>query len=469
MINPFFFRRFPDGTGKIFVSNILSQWLVLSGEEELHSFVSGTHESSSNQELVSKGFVSEDRFAEKLFLNAAVLNLTKKFSKSLDKPSLVMVVPTLRCDHSCEYCQVSRAPLNSCTHDLEVDPEHLAHAIDSLANKIFKLEFQGGEPLLRQDFIVAIVEELRKLRRNSFDIVIATALGPEISREFLTWSLEQGVSFSISFDGFEDAHRRHRKSALFDSFERVKSQLDYLRSMGFGDKIGFVQTLTSFTVSSPPDRVVSSCDEYGISHLFSRPLAEYGFASTTKKNLSVPTDVLLSYLDGYLDIIIDRWDSNLPFFDHIFEIYLRNLFSPETNNYVDLQSPAGYGLNACIVNYSGHIFGSDEARMLYESTHNDLLPLAKLEGSSIVMNNLNEQSALLSRTFIETNPHCEVCAYQPFCGADPMHHLATQHDDVGLKPSSTFCQFSMGMFDLIVRKFENGKITNNMVSAWLNP
>jgi len=40
---------------------------------------------------------------------------------------------------------------------------------------------------------------------------------------------------------------------------------------------------------------------------------------------------------------------------------------------------------------------------------------------------------------------CSECAFEPFCGADPVYHYATQHDYVGKKPLSDFCYRHMAM------------------------
>ena len=117
------------------------------------------------------------------------------------KPSLIMVVPTLRCDHDCMYCQVSRAPLTSKKHDLTLTPEVIADAIDQIAAPNFKLEFQGGEPLLNFEMVKYIVLEAKKrnlsLNRN-LQFVIATTMSL-ITDEILDFCKEHKIIISSSF------------------------------------------------------------------------------------------------------------------------------------------------------------------------------------------------------------------------------------------------------------------------------
>ena len=56
-----------------------------------------------------------------------------------------MIVPTLRCDHDCRYCQVSRVPVNKPNYDLDEDYiSKILNFISSVSTDDIKIEFQGG-------------------------------------------------------------------------------------------------------------------------------------------------------------------------------------------------------------------------------------------------------------------------------------------------------------------------------------
>lgn len=83
----------------------------------------------------------------------------------LEGPSLHIFVVTLRCDHSCQYCQVSRAAVNASGFDMST--ADAAFALDRVfesPSPDLTIEFQGGEPALRFDLVREIVEQA--LRRN---------------------------------------------------------------------------------------------------------------------------------------------------------------------------------------------------------------------------------------------------------------------------------------------------------------
>src|SRR5436190_19650408 len=113
------------------------------------------------RELTAKHLVFDDESRAALDLlavkyrtrAAAVANLT----------GLHIFVVTLRCDHSCHYCQVSRQTEDKMAYDMTRE-----HADQALAlvfqspNPAIKIEFQGGEPLLNFGLIQYVVREAER-------------------------------------------------------------------------------------------------------------------------------------------------------------------------------------------------------------------------------------------------------------------------------------------------------------------
>src|SRR5947208_12264877 len=87
---------------------------------------------------------------------AAKYRTKKSFLQGFTK--LHIFVVTLRCDHSCHYCQVSRQTVNKGEYDMT--PEMADRAVDLMLESpspYITLEFQGGEPLLAFDLIKYVV------------------------------------------------------------------------------------------------------------------------------------------------------------------------------------------------------------------------------------------------------------------------------------------------------------------------
>src|SRR6266446_6029661 len=93
---------------------------------------------------------------------------------------LHMFVVTLRCEHSCQYCQVSRVTQDRDRFDMSEDTARRAIdcAFHSPAERL-KIEFQGGEPLLHFERIVQVVREAKSLAATAgraVDFVVASNL-----------------------------------------------------------------------------------------------------------------------------------------------------------------------------------------------------------------------------------------------------------------------------------------------------
>jgi sulfatase maturation enzyme AslB (radical SAM superfamily) len=91
-----------------------------------------------------------------------------RFAKRLHLPhqlNYVILVPTLRCNLSCGYCQVSRVNENAKGHDWDDETlEAVLAWLDRLETKDIKIEFQGGEPLLR----LGALDRVRTFARARF-------------------------------------------------------------------------------------------------------------------------------------------------------------------------------------------------------------------------------------------------------------------------------------------------------------
>lgn len=466
-ITPIFFRELKTSAAYV-VTNQLASWSILDNQTELHKLVAAPASLENIDHLIAQGLVIECNPAgKKAYALASETYLTKKYQTALRNPSLIMVVPTLRCDHKCAYCQVSRAPIDSDSHDQKLDPTAVASYIDSIADASFKLEFQGGEPLLAQSWLQELTIELRRLRGKSFDVVICSALGPAIKDDFLEWAIEEDVQFSVSFDGFHDLHKKIRPHiSIVDTASNTLRKALELRLRGI--RISFVATLTRQAIERGAQRFIESCLDSGLSRIYSRPLAEYGFAATTKSVLGFDTKNYLTFFIDLLDEQIIRFNTAHEFVDESTVLWIAKIFQPHLVRHVDAMSPAGYALSACLINYDGNVFGSDEARMLYESTKNSHLPIGKLTKDGFARSSTKFHLEVISNSFLEVKPHCDVCAYQPFCGLDPVGTIREQDDLRGNVPSLSQCQLTLGICDAIFERIHNKSLTTEMVYKWLS-
>ncbi|WP_422931600.1 His-Xaa-Ser system radical SAM maturase HxsB [Singulisphaera sp. PoT] len=383
--------------------------------------------------------------------------------------SLFMFVVSLRCDHSCPYCQVSRQSLDRQAYDMT--PEAADRAIDFLFQSpapAIKVEFQGGESLLNFPLISRVVEGVEARNRaegRDIQFVIATNLSP-ITDEMLEYCREHGIFLSTSLDGPKALHNQNRPRPGGDSHELAESGIHRAREFLGHDGVAALMTTTAASLAYPKEIV----DEYvrlGFSSIFLRPLSPYGFAVKTGLVRKYTVDEWLAFYRTTLDYIIELNHRGVPFREEYSSLILRKMLTPYPAAYVDLQSPAGIGISGLIFNYDGDIYASDEARMLAE-TGDRRFRLGNLMTDSFDDVMLSDTLLdVLSGTMTEGMPMCVDCGFQPYCGSDPVYHHATQGDAVGFKPSSGFCRKNMGVMRHLIRLIEDDGRAAAVLKAWI--
>lgn len=128
--------------------------------------------------------------------------------------------------------------------------------------------------------------------------------------------------------------------------------------------------------------------------------------------------------------------------EYLSSVILKKMLTNREPGYVDLTSPAGIGIGAIVYNYDGSVYASDEGRMLAEMG-DETFRLGHLATDSYEEIMTSEALlAPLEESFAPSAPMCSDCAFEPFCGSDPLYHYATTGDFLGRKPESDFCRRS---------------------------
>lgn len=419
-------------------------------------------------ELRSRHFLIDDDSSVAPELLA--IKLRTRYSRLSEFTGLHMFVVTLRCEHSCPYCQVSRQSEDKLKYDMT--PEIAAGAIDlalrSPAQNI-KLEFQGGEPLLNFDLIKFVVYEAKRRNQQhgkNLAFVIATNLAL-VSRDILKFCGEHSVHISTSLDGPKDLHNANRPRPGGNSYEKTIEGIRLVREMLGRDQVSALMTTTEASLS----RVKEIIDEYlalGFNGIFLRPLSPYGFAIKTKSYRAYNTERWLDFYKEGLEYIIGLNREGIPFVEYYASTVLKKMLSSDDPGYVDLMSPSGIGIGAVVYNYDGDVYASDESRMLAE------MGVDKFKLGKVLENSYEEIFSSpnlldpLEESFAYSVPMCNDCAFEPYCGADPVFHYALHKDYVGRKPESEFCSRNMETFRFLIKKMEGSKFVRQLFTKWAN-
>jgi radical SAM protein with 4Fe4S-binding SPASM domain len=121
-----------------------------------------------------------------------------------------------------------------------------------------------------------------------------------------------------------------------------------------------------------------------------------------------------------------------------------------------------------IYNYDGDVYASDEGRMLAEMGEK------KFRLGNVLTDKYEDivySDTLLDaieESFAASAPMCSECAFEPFCGSDPVYHYATQRDFVGKKPLSDFCHRHMAMSRHLITLMREDPEARDIFIDWVN-
>ena len=420
-------------------------------------------------DLRAKYFVSDTRSSDHLRVMASKYRTKKSFLEGFTKLHLFVV--TLRCDHSCPYCQVSRQSEDKTRYDMT--PEMAHRAVDLMLRvpaRAVTCEFQGGEALLNfplvQDIVLYATERNRSIGK-SINFVICTNLS-NLADAHLLFFKEHNVKISSSLDGPAFLHDHNRPCSRGSSHAFVERNLRRAQEALGRENVSVLMTTTKESLAYPREII----DEYvrlNLGSIVLRSLSPFGFATKTMKTIGYSSEEFVEFYKKGLDYIIGINRRGHSFAEGYATLILSKILTPFPNSYVDLQSPAGAGFSAVAYNYDGEVYASDEARMLAEMNDTSFRLGNVLENSYEQIFFGERMQAIAAASCNEALAGCADCALQPYCGADPVYHYATQGDMFGNRASSGFCKKNMAIIRHIIELLRQGNSeTEEIFWSWIH-
>lgn len=464
---PFKFERLDDED--VVITNFVGEFAFISREELSATVSKRLNPNSKTYSLLrSRHFIKE--VGDEASIALLGLKTRTKYSKLSNFTNLHIFVVTLRCDHSCPYCQVSRQSENKAAFDMTIDMAEKALAIVFRSpNPAIKLEFQGGEPLLNFDLVKHIVhraKEINESEQRNLQFVITSTLSL-VTDEILSFCKLHKIYLSTSLDGPEDLHNSNRPRPGRDSHARFVEGLERARSVLGYDAISALMTTSPASLTRVRD-IVDEYLKHGFGGIFLRHLSPYGFAIKTKSYGAYNVDRWLKFYEEGLDYIIELNKRGTRFTEEYAALLLTKMFTSNDPGYVDLMNPSGAGIAAVVFNYDGDIYASDESRMLREmgDTTFKIGALATSSYEDVFTNDV--LLSALEDSFTLSAPMCSDCAFEPWCGADPVFHHAMHGDVLGRKPESEFCKRTMGVVKLLLERMKSDPEVKTIFMGWAN-
>lgn len=469
MLFPLTFRRF--GPDTILLVNQVGEFHLLNSQD-FQRLVEGTLDINSDcfLDLKSKHFVYTSDESTAVRLLATKLRTKKGHLRNFTV--LHMVVTTACCNCNCHYCHASSSAPEDGPLNMSLETAHaVTDMIFQTPSPVTKIEFQGGESLVNWQvvkFIIEYAEQKNLTAKKSLEFVLCTNL-ILLTAEHLEYLQKHNVAISTSLDGPKELHDQHRVCRDgSSSYDRFKGKLSLVRST-LGDSYRCSPLLT-VTKSNLP-RLSEVVDEYvnmGFDGIFIRTLNPYGMAQSQWESLGYTPDEFIVAYKAAFDHIISLNRQGTFFTEYYAALLLSRILTPFSTGFVDLQSPSGAGISGVIYDYNGNVYPSDESRMLARVGDDHFLL------GNVHSNNYqdifggNKLRSLVANSVIETLPGCSGCAYQLYCGVDPIRYYVECGDEIGHRPTSDFCKKHMALFDFLIDVLASGdKTTADVLWSWL--
>ncbi len=467
---PFRFHRL-NNQKEVLVNEVGDHLVVPDGTT--HAIVTKTLSKENNPDiygdLIANFFISEEVIPPLIDVFATRYRTKKSFLEGFT--ALHLFVVSLRCEHTCHYCQVSRVTTDKGKFDMS--REHINKGIDFMLkspNPHVTMEFQGGEALLAFENIVYAVErtkELALLHNKTVTYVICTNLAV-VTEEILEYCKANDILISTSLDGPNYIHNENRRRPGKNSYELTIQGLELSRQIVGRDRVSALMTTTTLSLEHPVE-IVEEYYKQGFRNIFLRPISPYGFAVRNERKNKYETDKFLTFYKKALDRILEYNFNGEYFSEDYATIILKKILTPFPVGYVDLSSPTGSITNAIVFNYDGVVYASDESRMLAEMK-DYTFKLGHLDENSYEEIFYGEKAQQIVESGInESLVGCSDCAFQTYCGADPIHNHATQGDMLGYRPTSSFCHKNMEIIRYLIELMDSDKRIKEIFESWVKP
>jgi len=451
---PFRFARLPKIFGKVLVTSYVGEFLFLSEIEFARLMDIELDRNSPTYRALRTRQIVCDAERGPFLPGLEAQHATRKMLSSEDTGLHIFVV-TLRCDHKCFYCQVTPRRVTEQGFDMdEVTAEAALDRVFESTAPVLTIEFQGGESALAFDRVCAIVKsaEVRVQSKNQkLRFVLSTTLHL-LTEKMLEFCREHQFELSTSIDGPEHLHNANRPNSTRDSFQKSINGIARARAACGHERVAALTTITRRSLPLARE-IIDTYVELGFDSISLRPLSPFGFAARSMGKIGYSSAEFLEFYRTSLAYLIELNLSGVIIEESYATLLLTRILTPFPTAYVDLQSPAAAGSSVLVYNYDGGVYVSDEGRMLAEmgdtqfrmgSVHDSLSKLRQSTAMKIVRD----------AGIAETLPGCADCAFVPYCGADPVFHVATQGDPIGHRPTSLFCERHMGLFHILFELLE---------------
>lgn len=456
--------RFRPFDKQYLLTNDIGEYCFLDSKD-FQSFISGDIELiplSKFNELKDKHFLRDflnlDRFTQLYGRRNAFL---------FAGPSLHIIVVTLRCDHSCIYCQANSKGIDERGWDMnEATAKCVVDIIFETPNSDVMIEFQGGEPLLNFEVVKFIVLYAKKKNINhgkklKFSLVSNFTYMDTNKLNFL---IKNEISLCTSLDGPEYLHNKNRISGYGDNtYQNTVKWIKLInkkRKRGeYAYKINALPTLTKLSLRYPIE-IVDEFIGLDLEMIHLRPVNPFTVA---KKRIRTPLFISIDefniFYKNALTYILKLNAKGRKIYERTAWIFLKKILCNTDPNYLDSRSPCGAGIGQLAYNFNGDVYACDEGRMLSAGSNDESFRLGNVFKNRL--SDLIDHTTVKSICFascLDNIPGCSDCVYKPYCGICPLYTYAAEGNLFIKSKEKSKCQTNSYILNILFKELQTPAI-----------
>jgi radical SAM protein with 4Fe4S-binding SPASM domain len=346
-----------------------------------------------------------------------------------DGPQLHIVVATKRCNLNCTYCHMNPEPAGEARSRFDLSPEisrHIVRFILESPNPHIEIEFQGGEPFLNFDGVIAFVNEISSRNKQigktiRFNIVSNLMVASDGQ---LQQCLDNNIFVSYTLNGPREMHDHFRQSRTGrGSYDVVMNRLTHIRSR-------FPNVLATSPLCVVTSENVRHLTEM-VDFYYDLGFSEVGIICLRHLGNAVRNELQFDakeFITSYVHALDYMYEKNKsaarPYSERMIRLALLKIFCDVDVPYVDWRNPIGYVNGGLVYDYDGEILPADEARSMRGVF--TLGNVTKLSYDALIRR--KETFNVVNLSLRDRDPACRECAYNPYCGVSPVLHYARTGD-----------------------------------------
>jgi len=466
VINKFWTHKFDDD--HFLVTTEHGAWVALNKEEfDLLRTDNITQDLNLFTALEEKGVVLTEKNQDRI-----TQMYRERFHYLFNGINLHIVVPTLRCNQSCFYCQANSVSLSKKGFDMDEDTaKAVVDFIFQSPSKSFTIEFQGGEPLINFPIIEFIVQYAKEKNESStcedgwwkgkknitFKIVSNFTL---LDGDKLDFIIENSIELNTSLDGPKKLHDKNRPFTNGSSYNKVIYWIKEIKNRQYKFFSAALPTITKYSFPYAKE-IVDEYLKHGFSSCWMRPLGIGGRAIDNWGKIGYTSEEFFDFWKNYLEYVLKINRKGMNFSDKTCVDFLRRIVTLKPPFNSCLGAPCGACTIQAAYNQFGDVYTCDEARA------NDVFKLGNVKGGGYKKIFTSNPALNFIGLTSMTTSFCDVCEWHPYCSPCLVSSYGSQGNLISKVPNDFLCKIRKKQTELIFRKMifsEDKKILFNWIS-----